>query len=55
MMWKNINYKDIKDFYEINEYGTVRNRNTKNIIKPFMGKNGYLLIKLSRINKSAPI
>lgn len=55
MTWKPIKYKDVKNIYEINEDGVIRNKFTQKVIKPHMGKNGYLQIKLARKEKKAPI
>lgn len=43
-MWKDI--EGYEDFYEINEYGEIRNKKTKQIRKLKPHKNGYIYIDL---------
>ena len=45
-------YKDIiPNYYEISNYGTIRNLETKKVYKPFVSNSGYLRIGLKNKNK----
>jgi len=47
-------YKEIKDFpnYCISNLGKVKNNKTNKILKQRLQKNGYLEVKLSKLNKT---
>jgi hypothetical protein len=45
-IFKPLVYNDIKDIYEISNYGTIRNKDTYKILKPFLDKDGYERINL---------
>lgn len=45
--------KDIKDIYEINRLGEVRNRNTEKILSKIIERDGYVVYNLVTINKDS--
>jgi len=47
--WKDIIEYNVKDIYEISNYGRVRNKLTDKLIKPFVDKDGYLRCSLVAI------
>ena len=47
MFWKDICIYGVKkDMYEVSRVGTIRNKHTLKIIKPFVDKDGYLKVSL---------
>lgn len=49
-VWKDI--KDYEDEYEVSNLGRVRNKKTKNILKPFLNTKGYLRVCLYKNGKA---
>ena len=46
-------WKDIEGFdYEVSNFGTVRNKKTNNVLKPFLSKNNYLQVKIGNPQKN---
>ncbi len=43
--------KEIKNIYEINRLGEVRNKNTKKLLKKIIERDGYVVFNLVTINK----
>lgn len=48
-IWKDI--KDFEGFYEVSNYGEVRNVKTKRVLKGYQNKRGYLQVSLSKNGK----
>ena len=48
-IWKDI--KDYETFYEVSNFGQVRNVKTKLILKPALSKKGYLQVHLCKNSK----
>lgn len=44
IVWKDVS--DYEDFYEVSNYGVIRNKQTGKELKPRLKKNGYLTVDL---------